>query len=300
MGARSAIASMTGFARAEATEGERHWSWELKSVNGRSLDLRCRLPTGLEALEPAVRQLVPVHCKRGNITVQLDGSRQGTAQPVYRVNRAALEQALALARSLGAGPDMAPARLDGLLALPGVIERVEIEETEEERAARLALLTRSLETALAALVRMRAEEGARLGAIIGTQIGEIDALVARARVLAALQPDAQKARFRAQVEELMGELPALPEERLAQELALLIAKGDVREELDRLAAHVAAVRALLAEGGAIGRKLDFLCQELNREANTICSKSQDLGLTAVGLDLKAAVEQLREQVQNIE
>lgn len=300
MDSRAAIASMTGFARAETTEGERQWSWELRSVNGRSLDLRCRLPAGLEALEPTVRQLVPQHCKRGNVTVQLEASRQGAAQPIYRVNRAALEQTLALARSLGAGPDMAPARLDGLLALPGVIERVEEEETEDVRAARLALLARSLETALAALVRMRSDEGQRLAAIVGGQIDEIDVLVARARGLAAAQPEAQKTRFRAQIDELLAGLPALPEERLAQELALLIAKGDVREELDRLAAHVAAVRALLAEGGAIGRKLDFLCQELNREANTLCSKSQDLALTAVGLDLKAAVEQLREQVQNIE
>lgn len=300
MGPQAAIASMTGFASAEATEGERHWSWELRSVNGRGLDIRCRLPAGLEALEAVVRQSAPRHCRRGNISVQLEGSRLGAMPPKYRLNRDALGQVLLLARDLGAERDMAPPRIDGLLALPGVIERIDEAEEESVRTARMALLTASLEAGLATLARMRLAEGERLAAIVGGQIAEIEALVGRARGLAAAQPEAQKARFHQQVQELLAGLPALSEERLAQELALIIAKGDVREELDRLAAHVAATRALLAEGGAVGRKLDFLCQELHREANTICSKSQDLALTAVGLELKAVVEQLREQVQNIE
>lgn len=297
---QAAIASMTGFASAEASEGERHWSWELRSVNGRGLDVRCRLPAGLEALEPVIRQSVPRHCRRGNIAVQLDASRQGGAQPKYRLNRDVLDQVLALARDLAGAPDLAAPRIDGLLALPGVIERIDEDEEESVRAARMALLMASLEAALATLARMRLEEGERLVAIVAGQIAEIEVLVGRARTLAAAQPDAQKARFSQQVQELLAGLPALSEDRLAQELALIIAKGDVREELDRLAAHVAATRALLAEGGAVGRKLDFLCQELHREANTICSKSQDLALTAAGLELKAVVEQLREQVQNIE
>lgn len=300
MSPQAAIASMTGFARAEASEGDRHWSWELRSVNGRGLDIRCRLPAGLEALEPVVRQSVPKHCRRGNIAVQLDASRQGGPQARYRLNRDALGQILLLARDLADERDMAPPRIDGLLALPGVIERIDEEEDEAVRAARLELLTASLETAVGTLVRMRLEEGERLAGIVAGQIAEIDALIAQARTLAAAQPEAQRARFRQQVQEVMAGLPPLSEERLAQELALIIAKGDVREELDRLTAHVAATRALLTEGGAIGRKLDFLCQELHREANTICSKSQDLALTAVGLELKAVVEQLREQVQNIE
>jgi uncharacterized protein (TIGR00255 family) len=300
MSSRPAIASMTGFARAETREGERQWVWEARSVNGRGLEVRCRLPAGLEALEPLVRQSVARYCRRGNVAVQLDGSRQGAPQPRYRLNREALGQVLPLVRDLASERDMAPPRIDGLLALPGVIERVEEEEAEAVRAARMTLLGTSLETALGTLAAMRAAEGGRLAEIVAGQIAEIEALVGRARGLAAAQPEAQKARFRQQVQELLAGLPPLPEERLAQELALLIAKGDVREELDRLAAHLQATRALLAEGGAVGRKLDFLCQELNREANTICSKSQDLALTTVGLELKAVVEQLREQVQNIE
>jgi len=300
MSPRAAIASMTGFARSETHEGERQWSWEVRSVNGRGLEVRVRLPPGLDALEPVVRQGVPRHCRRGNVSVQLDGSRQGAPQPRYRLNREALDQVLMLARDFAGSRETAPARIDGLLALPGVIERVDEEEDETARAARLALLSTALETALATLARMRSAEGERLAGIVAGQIAEIEALVERARGLAAAQPEAQRARFRQQMQELMAGSPPLSEERLAQELALLIAKGDVREELDRLAAHIAAVRALLAEGGAVGRKLDFLCQELNRETNTICSKSQDLALTSVGLELKAVVEQLREQVQNIE
>jgi uncharacterized protein (TIGR00255 family) len=294
------VASMTGFARAEMGEGDRRWSWEIRSVNGRSLDLRLRLPAGCEALEPQLRQAVPERCRRGNISIQLEAARQGLPQSRYRINRAALDQVVEAAKDLGMLVDAERPRLDGLLALPGVVERIEEEESEEVRDARLALLLKGFGEALDGLVRMRAEEGARLARIVLEQLGEIDRLVGRARKLAAAQPEAQKARFRQQVGELLAQMPALSEDRLAQEFALLIAKSDVREELDRLAAHIEACRALVEGGGAIGRKLDFLCQELNREANTICSKSADLDLTAVGLDLKAVVEQLREQVQNIE
>jgi uncharacterized protein (TIGR00255 family) len=296
----SAVASMTGFARAEMGEGDRRWSWEIRSVNGRSLDLRLRLPAGCEALEPQLRQAVPERCRRGNISVQLEAARQGQPQSRYRINRAALDQVIQAAKDLGMLIEAERPSLDGLLALPGVVERIEEEESEEAREARLALLLRGFGEALDGLVRMRTEEGARLARIVLDQLGEIDRLVGRARALAAAQPEAQKARFRQQVSELLAQMPALSEDRLAQEFALLIAKSDVREELDRLAAHIEASRALVKAGGAIGRKLDFLCQELNREANTVCSKSADLDLTAVGLDLKAVVEQLREQVQNIE
>lgn len=300
MKSAGAVASMTGFARAEVGEGERRWSWEIRSVNGRTLDLRLRLPAGFEALEPLLRQAVPERCRRGNISIQLEAARQGQPQPRYRVNRAALDQVIHAVRDLVGQVEAERPRLDGLLALPGVVERVEEEESEAEREARLALLMTGFAEALDGLARMRAEEGARLARIVLDQLGEIENLVERARGLAAAQPEAQKARFRQQVAELLAQVPALSEDRLAQEFALLIAKSDVREELDRLAAHIEAARALVKGGGTVGRKLDFLCQELNREANTICSKSADLDLTGVGLDLKAVVEQLREQVQNIE
>ncbi|QEX23152.1 hypothetical protein FRZ61_30870 [Hypericibacter adhaerens] len=294
------MASMTGFSRAEIGEGERRWSWEIRSVNGRNLDLRLRLPAGCEALEPQLRQAVPERCRRGNISVQLEAARQGQPQTRYRINRAALDQVIQAAKDLGMLVDAERPRLDGLLALPGVVERIDEEESEEARDARLALLLKGFGEALDGLVRMRAEEGARLARIALDQLQEIERLVGRARSLAAAQPEAQRARFRQQVGELLAQVPALSEDRLAQEFALLIAKSDVREELDRLTAHIEASRALVNAGGAIGRKLDFLCQELNREANTICSKSADLELTAVGLDMKAVVEQFREQVQNIE
>jgi uncharacterized protein (TIGR00255 family) len=300
MSSAGVVASMTGFARAEVGEGERRWSWEIRSVNGRTLDLRLRLPPGLEALEPLLRQAVPERCRRGNVSVQLEGARQGQPQARYRVNRAALEQVIHAVRDLVGQVEAERPRLDGLLALPGVVERIEEEESEAQREARLALLMAGFAEALDSLARMRAEEGARLARVVLDQLGEIESLVERARGLAAAQPEAQRVRFHQQVSELLTQVPTLSEDRLAQEFALLIAKSDVREELDRLAAHIEAARLLVKSGGPIGRKLDFLCQELNREANTICSKSADLDLTGVGLDLKAVVEQLREQVQNIE
>lgn len=295
-----AIVSMTGFARAEAAEDGRRWSWELKSVNGRSLDIRCRLPQGMEALDGPLRALIMQHCKRGSISIQLDAKREGGDQPRFRINRAALEGFLALAKDIGMAVEAAAPRLDGLLGLPGVIERVEEEDSEEHRQRREKALLASFAVALGELGKMRAAEGQRLNEIANGHITTIDQLAERAGAAAALQPAAQAERLKTQLAEILGQQPAPAPERLAQEIALLAAKSDVREELDRLVAHIGAVRALLAEGGAVGRKLDFLCQELNRESNTICSKSADLELTRIGLDLKHAIEQLREQIQNIE
>jgi uncharacterized protein (TIGR00255 family) len=292
-----AIASMTGFARAEAASGDRQWVWELRSVNGRGLDIRCRLPNGLDALDPIVRAAVADRCRRGNVNVTLTEVRQ--QRPRLSVNRAALDQVLALIAELKANADVvaAPPRLDGLLALPGVIERV---EEEGDQADFIALLGRCLGEALDGLKAMRLAEGSRLVTLALVHIDEIERLTEAARGLAATQPAALVERLRQQLEALLGQSPLPAPERLAQEAALLAAKADVREELDRLSAHVAAIRALIQAGGAVGRKLDFLCQELNREANTLCSKSSDVELTRQGLDLKVAIEQLREQVQNIE
>ncbi len=291
------IASMTGFARAEAASGDRQWVWELRSVNGRGLDVRCRLPNGYDALDPVVRTAVAQRCRRGNVSVTLTESRQ--QRPRLSVNRAALDQVLAIMAELRASTDIAaaPPRLDGLLALPGVIERA---EEESDPASALELLTRHLNEALDGLKAMRLAEGARLVDMAITHIDEIERLTRDARGIAGTQPGAITERLRLQLEALLGQVPLPGPDRLAQESALLAAKADVREELDRLAAHVGAVRALVEAGGAIGRKFDFLCQELNREANTLCSKAADVELTRIGLDLKVAIEQLREQVQNIE
>jgi uncharacterized protein (TIGR00255 family) len=291
------IASMTGFARAEAVSGDRQWVWELRSVNGRGLDIRCRLPNGYDALDPIVRAAVAERCRRGNISVNLTESRQ--QRPRLAISREALDQVLVMIAELKADGRIAAElpRLDGLLALPGVIERV---DEQADPAAAIDLLTRQLKEALDALKAMRAAEGQRLVLLTRAHIDEIERLTEAARRIAATQPEAIAERLRQQLEALLGQSPLPGPERLAQEAALLAAKADVREELDRLSAHVAAVRALIQEGGAIGRKFDFLCQEFNREANTLCSKAADVELTRIGLDLKVAIEQLREQVQNIE
>jgi uncharacterized protein (TIGR00255 family) len=291
---------MTGFARAEGRDDSLHWIWELKSVNGRTLDLRCRLPAGMDGLEPIARAAVAERLRRGNVSVSLTLMR-GAKPPKVRINREVLAQLLIVVKELQGQVEAAPPRLDGLLGVRGVVDVIEEEEEDEAvRQARQERIAATLTEALDALRKMRAAEGARLAAIVGGHLDEIEKLRAAAAATAAVQPPALRERLRSQVAALLESVPALPEERLAQEAALIIAKGDVREELDRLAAHVAAARDLMAEAGAVGRKLDFLCQEFNREANTLCSKSTDVELTRIGLALKAAIEQLREQIQNIE
>jgi uncharacterized protein (TIGR00255 family) len=293
------IASMTGFARTEGHAENFSWVWEIKSVNSKSLDLRFRFAPGFESLEVPLRTLLSEQVQRGSIAVNLTAARAANAGAL-RVNREALAQVAALAAELVEQHGAAPPRADGLLALRGVLDSGELEEAEGVRERRQAALLASARQAVERLVAMRREEGARLQTVLETRFGEIDALVVEADATAALQPEAIKTRLKTQLAALLDATPALSEERLAQEAALLAAKADLREELDRLKAHVAASRELMAGGGAVGRRFDFLCQELNREANTLCSKSSDLALTRIGLGLKAAIEQLREQVQNIE
>jgi uncharacterized protein (TIGR00255 family) len=289
------IASMTGFARADAARGDRHWVWELRSVNGRGLDVRCRLPSGFDALDAPARAAVAERFRRGNITVNLTEVRD--QKPRLRINREALDQVLALVEELKGTVAATPPQLDGLLALPGVMERA---ETDEDPASFTDLLLSRLGEAVEGLKAMRGAEGERLASLALAHIDEIERLTDAARATAATQPAAITERLTQQLTALLGQSPLPGADRLAQEAALLASKADVREELDRLAAHVAAARALIQTGGAVGRKLDFLCQEFNREANTLCSKAADVELTRIGLDLKVAIEQLREQVQNIE
>ncbi len=290
------VASMTGFARQAGGDGRLTWMWEVKSVNGRGLDVRCRLPSGHEGLEAAARATAQKHCTRGNLQIALAIDR-GEASARFQINRDLLDQLVALTREIEGA---APPRIDGLLAVRGVVETVEEEATKDQLDARMAAMEADLARALGALTTMRRAEGERLKDIILERLDEIERLTAAAGENAAVQPEAVRERLRTQVEELLNAAPALPEERLAQEAALLATKADVREELDRLSAHVAAAREHMAEGGPIGRRLDFLCQEFNREVNTLCSKSWDVALNRIGLDLKAAVDQLREQVQNVE
>jgi len=297
---QSTLASMTGFSRAQGQTGSVAWVWELRSVNGRGLDIKLRLPGGLDALEAPLRELAARRLKRGNVSGTLTLKREAaaglTADPV------ALERVKELAIELADNiPGALPPRAELLLALPGVMRSTGAQDdTEAEQAALQTAVRDGFAAALEDLVASRAAEGAKLGGIAAALLEEIAALHQAALGEAAGQPALHKARLQAQLAELLEGTPALPEERLAQEIALLATKSDVREELDRLAAHIQAARALLAEAAGVGRKLDFLMQEFNREANTLCSKSVSLPLTSVGLSLKAAIEQLREQVQNIE
>jgi uncharacterized protein (TIGR00255 family) len=290
---------MTGFARAEGSLDGFSWAWELKSVNSKSLDLRLRLPAGFDHLEPRLRQSIAAHLKRGAISANLS-VQQAAGGGGIRVNRDALAQILALVDELAGKSNMAPPRLDGLLALRGVLESTEEDDSPELRELRSAALLASWEEAAARLTQARRAEGARLAAILGERLDEIGSLARAAEASAATQPAALRARLRGLVETLLETSTGLSEERLAQEAALIVARADIREELDRLAAHLAAAADLMREGTGIGRRFDFLCQEFNREANTLCSKSGDVELTRLGLGLKAAIEQLREQVQNIE
>ncbi len=294
------LASMTGFARAQGEAGNTGFVWELRSVNGRGLDVKLRLVSGLDALELPLREAVAKCFKRGNISATLSIKREAAAS--VAVDAVALERAKALALALAASMPGAPVpRAELLLGLPGVMRGAQAqEESEEERLALAEAVRAVFMHGLEGLAASRQAEGEKLAAITSANLREI-ALLREAAVLeAAKQPELHRARLAAQLAELIGGTPNLPEERIAQEVALLATKSDVREELDRLAAHIEAAKALLAEGVAVGRKLDFLMQEFNREANTLCSKSATVPLTNIGLALKAAIEQLREQVQNIE
>lgn len=288
---------MTGFARCEGEFGLYSWAWEARSVNSKSLDVRSRIASGFDRLEPAVRAAAAERLKRGNVSLTLSLKTAERPQRM-RINRALLDDLINLAGEFEDAGAARP-RLDALLAVRGVIEMVE-EEDEAERAGAEAGMLDSMTAVLDQLAEARLEEGARLVPVLIGHIDRIETLVAAAKACAATQPEALTERLRTQVSELLQASPALPEERLAQEAALLVAKADIREELDRLLAHIEQARALMSEGVAVGRRLDFLCQEFNREANTVCSKASDVELTRIGLDLKAVIEQLREQIQNIE
>ena len=297
--ARITLRSMTGFAHSEGTAGSIAWAWELRSVNGRGLELRFRLPPGFDGLEPALRDTAAKILRRGNVTANLTVRRED--QPKLIPDPAALEQALSLALALAARiPGAPPPRAEALLALPGILRAAAAVEDDTAAGAQSDAIRQGFAAALAALSVARAGEGARLATILAAQLEEVAILRIRAAAEAADQPAAQRARMMETVRTLLAEIPALPEERIAQEVALLAARSDVREELDRLDAHLHAARSLLAEGEGVGRRLEFLVQEFNREANTLCSKSASVALTATGLKIKATIEQVREQVQNVE
>jgi len=293
------LKSMTGFARADGVHGDTDWSWEARSVNGRGLELRLRLPSGFEALEIRARGLAQEKLARGNCTLNL-GIRREAGKTEIRLNEAVLAQARAVAERAKALTDLKTARLDTLLSMRGVVEAVEAEESEEAHAALYHALLAGLARVLDELVYARAAEGERLEAVISKQLATIAALVGRASDAAARQPEALGARLAEQIARLTEASAGLDPERLHQEALLLVAKADIQEELDRLRAHLAAANELIESNQPVGRKIEFLAQELNREANTICSKASDIEISRTGIELKTVIDQLREQVQNIE
>jgi uncharacterized protein (TIGR00255 family) len=294
------FASMTGFADSTSSHEGLRWRWEAKSVNSRSLDLRLRTPPGYDGLEPPARRLAGERFLRGAFQISLTIEPQEGTRGLC-VDAAALASAVRIAREVAAETGLAPARVDGLLALKGVIVTDDGAPPLDPiaRGHRDAAILESLAIAFDRLVKERCGEGAKLAALLSAQMDDIEQRVGEAGRLAAAQPDALRARLGAQLKELLDGA-SVSEERLAQEVALLAVKADVREELDRLTAHIQDARALIASGKGVGRKLDFLAQEFNREANTLCSKSSDIALTRTGLALKAVIDQFREQAQNVE
>ncbi|MGB7035177.1 MAG: YicC/YloC family endoribonuclease [Xanthobacteraceae bacterium] len=294
-----ALSSMTGFARAHGVSGAYGWAWEIKSVNGKGLDLRLRLPPGWDAIEVPVRARTAEALSRGSVQANLTVERGG-AQPVVRVNTAVLDALLTAIRQIAPKIDAAPPSLDGLLALKGVIEIAESEESEDARRGAETAVIAGFAQVIGALGEMRRHEGEALGRVLAARLSEIAALAGRAERTPGRQPEAIRGRLAEQIAALLEQSDRFDPDRLHQEAIMMASKADVREELDRLAAHIAQAQHLIAQGGPIGRRLDFLAQELNREANTLCAKANDVELTNIGLELKAAVEQFREQVQNVE
>ena len=295
----NALSSMTGYARTQGGVPGITFSVEIKTVNSRGLDIRMRMSPGYDALEAEIRRRIGSAISRGSVTVNLNVEREGEGGRVV-VNHDALAAVLGALREINGKVDAERPTLDGILALKGVLEQHDapLDADAEERLA-TAIYT-AMDSALEDLRRARQSEGVHLKDILNSQVDEI----ARLRDAAAAHPgrsrDAILARLKEQIADLMASGAGVSEDRLVQEALLLATKADIREELDRLTAHVASARSLLAEGGPVGRKLDFLSQEFNREANTLCSKSNAVELTAIGLDLKAVIDQFREQVQNLE
>jgi uncharacterized protein (TIGR00255 family) len=289
---------MTGFARVDGSHEGLAWTVEARSVNGKGLDLRCRLPQGFDALEPVAREAAAARLARGNVSLTLS-VKSDAARAALRVNEEAFAAVTQIVRTMAGQEGIAPPSLDGLLRLPGVLESAS-GEAEALDEARLAALSSSLALAFEALAADRAAEGARLVEVLSRLLDEIATLVDRAVVCDGAQPVAIRDRLMRQIADLTEGKSPVSEERLAQEVTLLVTRADVREEIDRLKGHIAATRELLGAEGAPGRRLGFLAQELLREANTLCSKSSEQQLTSVGLDLKVAIDRLREQALNLE
>jgi uncharacterized protein (TIGR00255 family) len=294
-----ALSSMTGFARSHGASGPYTFEWELKSVNAKGFDLRMRLPPGWDDLEAFAKKRAGEVLSRGTVYANLSVKRANAASAI-RINEEVLASIVKVAGTLAGKIDAVAPSIDGLLAIKGVIEIVEPESNEEEEKAAKAAAASSFEQALANLVEMRRREGVTLGQILLQRMEEVETLAKKAELAPGRKPEAIKARLAEQVAALLETFDRFDADRLNQEGILIAAKADIREELDRIASHISQAREMLGKGGPIGRRLDFLAQEFNREVNTCCSKSNDLELTNIGLEMKNVVEQFREQVQNLE
>ena len=294
-----ALSSMTGFARGHGVSGAYAWAWELKSVNAKGLDVRLRLPPGWDAVEAPARARAAEALARGTVYGNLTVERPGVGSTV-RVNEQVLNAVLATIERLKIRIPSAPPSLEAILSLKGVIEVSEEDESEEERRAAETAIAAGFAQTLADLIKTRREEGMALGRVLNARLDEIAALAERADAAPGRKPEAIKARLAEQIVTLMAAADRFDPDRLHQEAIIIASKADIREELDRLATHVAQAKKLIADGGPVGRRLDFLSQELNRESNTLCSKANDVELTNIGLELKTVVEQFREQVANLE
>jgi uncharacterized protein (TIGR00255 family) len=301
MTATSPLKSMTGFSRTDGRQGALSWVWEIRSVNGRSLDLRTRLAPGFDAIEPRIKDLAAKRLQRGNLQVSLVVNRDAGVSEI-RLNEAVLAQILAAAarvRTL-AGGSVAPLSVEALLSHRGVVETRDATENDALNGAAFDAIVASFDACLDALIAARSGEGARLAVVMTAQLAEIERIVAAVKASPARTPESIKARLAEQVAKLIDACASFDAARLHQEAVLLATRADVEEELQRLTAHIAAARDLLAVRQPVGRKFDFLTQELNREANTLCAKSNDIEITRLGLTLKTIIDQMREQVANIE
>jgi uncharacterized protein (TIGR00255 family) len=294
-----ALSSMTGFARSHGASGPYTFEWELKSVNAKGYDLRLRLPPGWDDIEASAKKRAGELLSRGTVYANLNVKRTNAVAQV-RINEDVLAAVVKVAGQVAGKIDAVAPSVDGLLAIKGVIEVVEPESNEEEdKAAKLAAMA-AFEQALTNLVEMRRREGATLGQVLGARMDEIEKLARRAEAAPGRKPEAIRARLAEQVATLLEASDRFDQDRLTQEALMIATKADIREELDRIASHIAQAREMLGKGGPVGRRLDFLAQEFNREVNTCCSKSNDIELTNTGLEMKNVVEQFREQVQNLE
>jgi uncharacterized protein (TIGR00255 family) len=294
-----ALSSMTGFARSHGTSGPYAFEWELKSVNAKGFDLRMRMPPGFDEVETIARKRATEVLSRGTVYANLTVKR-GNAQSTIRINEDVLNSVLRIAADLASKIDAVAPSVDGLMNIKGVIEVVEPEADEVEDKAAKAAVAAAFEEALTALVAMRKREGTSLGEILSQRLDEIETLSKKAEAAPGRKPEAIRARLADQIATLLEASDRFDPDRLTQEALMMATKADIREELDRIASHIAQSREMITKGGPVGRRLDFLSQEFNREVNTCCSKSNDLELTNTGLEMKNVVEQFREQVQNLE